>query len=123
MSIAIRQLGCEDAELYRAVRLETLTKSPGAFGDALEDARARPLEAFSAIPGSATIFLAESRGEAAGTANSDALSLYRRHGFSISGPEPRALCHEGRHIDEHTMVMMLDGGSGAEPSGRGPSAT
>lgn len=42
MSIAVRQLTAADVDAYRDIRLAMLADAPGAFGDAVEDARMRP---------------------------------------------------------------------------------
>jgi len=44
MDFAIRRLGPEDAETYRAFRLFMLEDAPKAFGDSVAEAKARPLE-------------------------------------------------------------------------------
>jgi ribosomal protein S18 acetylase RimI-like enzyme len=44
--IAVRRLEASDAELYRAIRLESLRLNPEAYGSALETEEARPLSAF-----------------------------------------------------------------------------
>ncbi len=43
-----------------------------------------------------------------GTHNLPALTLYKRAGFEVYGTEPRALCVNGKYIDEHLMVKFLD---------------
>jgi len=45
---------------------------------------------------------------AAGAENAPALALYRKAGFEIYGTEPRSLYVNGRYIDEHLMVRLLD---------------
>lgn len=44
MDFAIRRLGPEDAEAYRAFRLFMLDDAPEAYGDSVEEAEARPLQ-------------------------------------------------------------------------------
>lgn len=43
-----------------------------------------------------------------GTYNLPAIRLYEKAGFTIYGTEPRSLCVNGRYIDEHLMVRLLD---------------
>ncbi len=43
-----------------------------------------------------------------GTHNTSALRLYQKAGFEIYGTEPRSLFVNGRYIDEHLMVRLLD---------------
>ena len=45
--IQIRQLLPEDAELYRAIRLEALRDNPEAFGSTFEIENSQPLSAFA----------------------------------------------------------------------------
>ena len=45
--IAIRRLEASDAELYRAIRLESLRLNPEAYGSAFETEDAQPLSAFA----------------------------------------------------------------------------
>jgi RimJ/RimL family protein N-acetyltransferase len=47
-SIALRQLGQEDAPLYRDIRLEGLADSPHAFSSTLETEQDQPLDRFAA---------------------------------------------------------------------------
>ncbi len=165
MSYTIRRLGADDAEAFRALRLEALLDSPEAFGgDHVEESK-RPLETFiRQLTGSAvfgvfiadqlsglvglfwdesvkrrhignlyTVYVApQARGtgcalpliQAAldhakslghaqvhlgvGTHNTSALRLYQKAGFEIYGTEPRSLFVNGRYIDEHLMVRLLD---------------
>jgi RimJ/RimL family protein N-acetyltransferase len=44
MSLEIRQLGPDDAEVYRTLRLEALERDPRAFGRSAEEYRQEPLE-------------------------------------------------------------------------------
>lgn len=56
---AIRQLGPEDAEAWRAIRLEALKNAPIAFGQSYEDAASRPTEYFrQAVSGPDAIYAA-----------------------------------------------------------------
>jgi RimJ/RimL family protein N-acetyltransferase len=43
-----------------------------------------------------------------GTYNEPAIRLYEKAGFTLYGTEPRSLCVNGRYIDEHLMVRLLD---------------
>ena len=43
------------------------------------------------------------------TENAAALAVYERLGFTIYGTEPRSLFVDGRHYDEHLMVLQFDG--------------
>src|SRR5262249_49721888 len=45
--IVVRRLETSDAELYRAIRLESLRLHPEAYGSAFETEEARPLSAFA----------------------------------------------------------------------------
>jgi RimJ/RimL family protein N-acetyltransferase len=42
------------------------------------------------------------------TDNAPAIRLYEKAGFHIYGTEPRSLYVNGRYIDEHLMVRLLD---------------
>ena len=84
MDFAIRRLGPEDAEAYRAFRLFMLEDAPEAFGDSVEEAEARPLQVWT-----------------------DDLSGDRA-GFRITGTTPRSLLVGDRYIDEHEMVCFFD---------------
>ncbi len=44
MSLELRPLGPDDAEVYRTLRLEALERDPRAFGRSLEEYRKEPLE-------------------------------------------------------------------------------
>jgi len=44
MDYTIRRLGPEDANAYRALRLEALERAPMAFGDSVEEAKERPFQ-------------------------------------------------------------------------------
>ncbi len=44
MSLEIRPLGPDDAEVYRALRLEALERDPKAFGRSADEYRKEPLE-------------------------------------------------------------------------------
>lgn len=46
MSVIIRALGPDDAEIYRALRLRGLEEEPVSFGDSYEEASSRPLDYF-----------------------------------------------------------------------------
>ena len=39
--------------------------------------------------------------------NDAAIALYRRHGFTIYGVEPRARKHRGTYVDKVLMVLDL----------------
>lgn len=43
----IRRLGSEDAEMYRAIRLESLRLHPEAFGSSYEEEKEAPVEKYS----------------------------------------------------------------------------
>jgi ribosomal protein S18 acetylase RimI-like enzyme len=43
-----------------------------------------------------------------GAHNQPAIRLYQKAGFSIYGTDPRCLYVNGRYIDEHMMVRLLD---------------
>ena len=47
MDFAIRRLGPEDAEAYRAFRLFMLEDAPEAFGDSVAEAEARPVQVWT----------------------------------------------------------------------------
>ena len=47
-----------------------------------------------------------------GAHNTPAIRLYQKAGFAIYGTDPRCLYVNGRYIDEHMMVRMLDAAPG-----------
>lgn len=66
---AIRPLGPDDVETWRAIRLAALRNAPEAFGQTYEHAAAQPLEHFaSGLARPDPIFCAFDGGEAVGTA-------------------------------------------------------
>src|SRR5688572_26247417 len=66
--IDIRRLGREDADLYRAVRMEALERCPEAFASTLETEAARPHEAFAERLAASAVFVAIDGGEPLGMA-------------------------------------------------------
>jgi RimJ/RimL family protein N-acetyltransferase len=164
MSFAVRRLTPDDAEAYRALRLEALQAHPEAYGTAYEEQQHLGAEHFGQRLNDSVFFGAfggaelvgsvgldietarksahmakligvylrkEFRGqgrarallEAAldfaatrvlqvhlgvGTTNLPARRLYESLGFEIYGTEPRALCVNGKYIDEHLMVRFFD---------------
>ncbi len=67
-AFAIRRLTAEDAEAYRALRLEGLARHPEAFGAAYGDDARRPLSEWRERLASGTVFGAFRAGEILGTA-------------------------------------------------------
>ena len=66
--IEIRRLGPQDADLYRAVRMEALERCPEAFASTLEIEATRPPEAFAERLQASAVFAAIDGGEPAGMA-------------------------------------------------------
>ena len=66
--IEIRRLGPEQAELYRAVRMEALARCPEAFASTLEIEAARPPEAFAERLRASAVFAAFEGAEPLGMA-------------------------------------------------------
>lgn len=56
MSYQIRRLNADDADAYRAIRLEALTNHPEAYGTSPERFSARPMEALRTLLGQLAIF-------------------------------------------------------------------
>jgi ribosomal protein S18 acetylase RimI-like enzyme len=66
--IYIRRLGPEEAELFRAIRLEALRAYPASFGASYEVESAKPLLHFADTLGGSAIFSAWREGEVLGIA-------------------------------------------------------
>ena len=66
--IQIRRLTPEDAQLYRAIRLESLRANPEAFGSTFEVESTHPLPWFAERIGSCEVFGAFANDELVGTA-------------------------------------------------------
>ena len=41
------------------------------------------------------------------TENHSAIALYKKHGFTIYGTEPKAVCVNGKYYDDHLMVRIF----------------
>lgn len=164
MNFAIRRLTAEDAEGYRALRLEALRTHPEAYGSSYEEESLRDTAHFARrltdtayfgafdgdqMVGTAGVDVSRSRNSAhmamligvylregfrgqgraramleaaldfaatcviqvhlgVGTYNLPARRLYESLGFELYGTEPRALCVNGKYIDEHLMVRFFD---------------
>lgn len=80
MSMVIRQLVADDAEVFRAIRLEALLDSPEAFGGDHGEESARPLEAFTVQLTDSAVFGAFQHGDLCGVAGLFwSESVKRRH--------------------------------------------
>jgi ribosomal protein S18 acetylase RimI-like enzyme len=66
MTVTIRALAPEAAELFRELRLEGLSQAPEAWADSLEDAAARPLACYREWLTEGRVFVAEDAGELLG---------------------------------------------------------